>query len=218
MGWWALAVLVWIWGAWAFAAGEPPSLSVDEILKKVEIRYASQGFSARFFQTSVISSMDITETASGTVTIKRPGMMRWVYEVPQKQVIVTDGKTLWLHRPADNQVSIGSAPTFFGGGKGAGFLSNVQEIRKSFQVTLEKITAGREYVLKLVPIQKTYDIEYVYLHIDGDSFDIVEAATINSYKDETRIELSHIQLNLEIDDAEFQFEIPKGAEVVRLDE
>jgi outer membrane lipoprotein carrier protein len=199
-------------------AGDPPVLSVDEILKRVESRYDSQAFSAHFFQTSVIASMDITETASGSVSIKRPGMMRWVYEIPQKQTIVTDGKTLWVYRPDDHQVSMGSAPTLFGGGKGAGFLSNIQEIRKSFQVNLEKINASREYVLKLVPIQKTWDIEHVLLHINSESFDIVEAATTNSYKDETRIELSDIQLNQQLDDSLFQFIIPQGAEVIRMDE
>ncbi|MFZ3044805.1 MAG: outer membrane lipoprotein chaperone LolA [Desulfatirhabdiaceae bacterium] len=202
----------------ALAAGEPPTISVDEILKKVETRYGSQGFSAHFFQTSVIASMDITETASGSVMIKRPGMMRWTYEIPQKQTIVTDGKTLWIYRPDDHQVSMGSAPTFFGGGKGAGFLSNIQEIRKSFEVNLEKINVSREYVLRLIPIQKTYDIDYVKLHIDGDTFDIVEAVTTNSYKDETRIELSNIQMNQQLDDNLFQFVIPQGAEVIRLDE
>jgi outer membrane lipoprotein carrier protein len=198
-------------------AVKPAALSIDDILKRLESRYAAPGFTARFFQTSTLKAMDITETASGTMTVKRPGMMHWAYEKPDKQVIVTDGKQLWIYRPADNQVTVGSAPTFFGDGKGASFLSNIQSLRKSFHVTLEKMNASQEYVLKLVPVDKTYDLSSVMLVVSGDNFDIVEVVTTNSYEDETRIEFSNIQMEQNLDDAQFRFTIPQGAEVVKMD-
>jgi outer membrane lipoprotein carrier protein len=198
-------------------AVKPRTLSLDDILKRMESRYSSPGFSARFFQTSTLKAMDITETASGTMMVKRPGMMRWVYEKPDKQVIVTDGKQLWIHRPADNQVTVGSAPSFFGDGKGASFLSNIQSVRKTFNVTLEKMNASQEYVLKLVPIDKSYDLSSVLLVVSNDTFNIVEVVTYNSYEDETRIELNNIQIEQNIDDAQFKFAIPQGAEVVKMD-
>jgi outer membrane lipoprotein carrier protein len=198
-------------------AVKPRTLPLDDILKRMESRYSSPGFSARFFQTSTLKAMDITETASGTMMVKRPGMMRWVYEKPDKQVIVTDGKQLWIHRPADNQVTVGSAPSFFGDGKGASFLSNIQSVRKTFNVTLEKMNASQEYVLKLVPIDKSYDLSSVLLVVSNDTFNIVEVVTYNSYEDETRIELNNIQFEQNIDDAQFKFAIPQGAEVVKMD-
>lgn len=196
---------------------KPSALSLDDILKRLETRYSAAGFSARFFQTSTLKAMDITETASGTMTVKRPGMMRWVYEKPDKQVIVTDGKQLWIHRPADNQVTVGSAPSFFGDGKGASFLSNIQSVRKTFHVTQEKMNASQEYVLKLVPMDKSYDLSSVLLVVSNDTFDIVEVVTYNSYEDETRIELSNIQLEQNLDDVLFRFTIPQGTEVVKMD-
>ncbi len=193
------------------------ALSLDEVLKRLEGRYSTQGFSARFFQSSTLKALDITETASGTMIVKRPAMMRWMYEKPEKQLIITDGKQLWIYRPAENQVTVGNAPVFFGDGKGASFLSNIQSIRKKFNVTLEKITTSQEYVLKLVPSDKSFDLVSVFLVISGDTFDIVEVVTYNSYEDETRIELSNIKLEQSIDDAQFKFVIPQGAEVMRMD-
>jgi outer membrane lipoprotein carrier protein len=201
----------------ATAADKHASLSIDDVLKRLETRYSAPGFIARFFQTSTLKAMDITETASGTMTVKRPGMMHWAYEKPDKQLIITDGKQLWIYRPADNQVTVGSAPTFFGEGKGASFLSNIQSLRKSFRVSLEKMTASKEYVLKLVPIDKTYDLVSVLLLVSAETFDIVEVITTNSYEDETRIELSNIQMEQNIDDSLFKFTIPQGAEVVKMD-
>ena len=45
----------------------------DDIIKKVEARYAVAGFSADFFQTSTIKAMKITDTAFGKAFFKPAG-------------------------------------------------------------------------------------------------------------------------------------------------
>lgn len=162
--------------------------------------------------------MDITETAEGLVQVKRPNKMRWTYEKPKKQLIVTDGKTLWIYKPDDNQVSIGAFPEIFGEGKGAGFLANIQQIRKSFDVSVKETNTSGEYVLKLVPLSQKIDLAYVLLNIDPENFDIVEIRTLNTYKDETRIELTDIRREQHFEDGLFQFTVPQGAEIIRMDE
>lgn len=211
-----LLVVLTIGRAAAGFASETPT--VEAILKRIEARYVGEGFSANFFQTSVVAAMDITETASGFLQIKRPGKMRWNYEKPKKQLIVTDGKTIWIYKPDDNQVSIGAFPEIFGNGKGAGFLADIQQIRKSFDVSLKEVNTSGEYVLKLVPLSQEIDLTYILLHIDPQTSDIVEIRTLNSYKDETRIEMTGIQLDQEFEDVLFQFEVPKGCEIIRLDD
>jgi len=67
------------------------NLSPDDIIKKVETRYTVQGFSANFFQVSTIKAMKITDTAYGRAFFKRPDKMRWEYEKPDRQTIITDG-------------------------------------------------------------------------------------------------------------------------------
>ena len=52
------------------------NLSPDDIIKKVETRYAVPGFSANFFQASTIKAMKITDTAYGRAFFKRPDKMR----------------------------------------------------------------------------------------------------------------------------------------------
>ena len=49
------------------------ALSLDEILEGVEKRYSAQGFSAQFFQVSNLKAMQISETASGKLFVKKPG-------------------------------------------------------------------------------------------------------------------------------------------------
>ena len=193
-------------------------LSLDEIIEKLEKHYSASGFSAHFYQTSSIKAMEITDSASGRAFFKRSGKMRWEYETPDRQMIITDGKTLWVFRPEDNQVMIGKAPSFFKGGKGFSFLSDMKVIRQKFSMVLEKETKEGFFVLKLLPREKTYDIVKICLWISRKTFDVVRILTYNSYGDETRIIFNNIQLKQKLDDSLFSFEISEGMEVLHLDE
>jgi len=193
-------------------------LTLDDIVNKIEKRYAASGFSANFKQSSTLKAMEITDTADGKVFIKRPGMMRWEYEVPDKQIIITDGYTLWMYRPEDNQVMTGNAPAYFGDGKGASFLSDLRVLRQNFNVTLEKKDAPGHHILKLLPKKKKYDLSAVYLSISKDTFDIAEIISYNLYEDKTLIELSDFQFNKNLDDAMFSFTIPEGTDIIELED
>ncbi len=203
-----LSVLAW------FAGAEAASL--DAIVERVEKRYAGPGFSARFDQKSTLKAMDITDTASGKVFIKRPRLMRWEYEVPEKQIILTDGDELWVYRPEDNQVLTGKTPEYFGDGKGASFLSDIGLVRKTFNVALQRDNAGY-HVLKLLPKQKKYDINYVLLYISKRTYDIAKIITYNTYGDENLIEMSNFQFR-EPDGSVFNFRIPKGTDILKIGE
>jgi outer membrane lipoprotein carrier protein len=193
-------------------------LSLDDILEHVERRYAASGFSTRFFQTLTLKAMDITDKASGKAYFKRPGMMRWEYEEPDRQVIVTDSNVLWIYRPEDNQVMTGKSPSFFSGGKGASFLTDMNMIRTKFDITLQEKVDPEHHVLQLVPKEKTLDVTAIYIFISPETFNIVHITTYNSYGDETAIQLEDIQFTSALDDAMFRFQIPEGVEVLQLDE
>jgi len=195
-----------------------PSMSVDEILERVEKIYTASRFSASFIQASTIKAMEITDSASGKLYVQYPGKMRWEYLEPESQIIVTDGLQLWMYRPEDNQVMLGQASTFFSEGKGAGFLSDIRLLRKDFNITLEDIRFGDYYNLKLVPRETNWDIAYVHLLVSRATFRIAQVFTYNAYEDVTRIELVDPQFNELFEDGLFTFEIPKGVDVLRLDD
>ena len=200
------------------SAPDASLLSLNELINKVEKHYSVSGFTADFSQTSSIKAMEITDSASGRAFFKRPGKMRWEYETPDRQIIITDGKTLWVFRPEDNQVMIGKAPSFFKGGKGFSFLSDMKVIKQKFDIVLEKEFKEGFFVLKLLPREKTYDIAEIYLWISRNTFDVVRILTYNSYGDETRIVFNNIQFKQKLEDSLFSFEITEGMEVLNLDE
>ena len=193
-------------------------ISLSEIMDKVEKRYDVVDFSSYFVQESTLKAMDITDVASGSIFVKRPGMMRWEYDKPDRQTIITDGKKLWVYKPDDNQVMIGNAPDFFGDGKGAGFLSDMKLIREKFIVNFEKDKSDHDYVLKLLPKEQTVGITKIYLAISKITFKIKKIITLNEYDDETIIELINSKFNLNLDKSLFSFIVPEGTDVIMMDE
>lgn len=203
------------------------SSSLEEIITGIENRYSGDGFTARFTQQSTIKAMDITDTAEGKLFVKRPGMMRWEYETPEEQVIITDGELLWIYRPVDNQVMIGEAPNYFGEGKGASFLSDIRKIRDNFDISIdqekkpEKNQDKEDYkyvILKLIPHEKKLDLASIYLAVSKDDYQVDQVTTYNAYEDETVIRMFDYQFDQNIDDSVFTFEAPEGADVIQIEE
>ena len=206
-------------GSFAFsAAAAEPELKLSQILDRMEAHYTDKSFQAEFAQESTIKAMDITDFAAGKMYVRYPGMMRWEYEKPEKQVIITDAKKLWIYRPADNQVMTGSAPAFFSDGKGASFLSDIKLIRKKFEIAQVESKENFFYELKLKPLEKTLDVTDIRLSVTKDTFTVIRIVTYNSYGDENRIELINHQFNVKLDNELFSFEIPKGTDVLQIDE
>jgi len=200
----------------ALSADSMPPL--DTILKELEKRYTGSQFSADFLQESTIKAMEITDFASGRVYVRYPGMMRWEYEKPERQVIITDGHKLWIYRPLDNQVMTGNAPVFFRDGKGASFLSDIRLVRQKFTITLHPPEGEYLYELRLVPREKTLNISQIRLYVVPRAFTIARIVTLDDYGDDTRIDIVNPQFNVDLDPALFKFDIPKGADVQKIDE
>ncbi len=192
-------------------------LPLDSIMDRITKRYNNMCFSAEFIQESTLKALDIADSATGRIMVKYPGRMRWEYKKPDKQIIITDGKSLWIYRPEDNQVLTGSAPVFFGEGKGAGFLSNMTVLSKKFNISIKNTTPGGLITLKLIPVKKAFDISEIYLLLSNKTFVVTEIVTCNTYGDTTRITLKNIYFTKDMDDSEFAFTLPADADILQLD-
>ena len=193
-------------------------LTLEQILERMEKHYTGNNFKAEFIQESTVRAMEITDFASGKIFVRYPGKMRWEYEKPEKQVIITDGFKLWIYRPADNQLMTGSAPDFFSDGKGASFLSDITFVRKKFNISLVESKDDFFYELKLKPLEKTQDVTDIRLSVTKKTFTIIRVVTYNSYGDENRIELLNHRFNVNLEDSLFSFDPPPGTDVLQLDE
>lgn len=86
-----------------FAATIAPAQS-PTLIRRVDDHYNHlHTLRARYSEHYAGMGLDRTET--GTLLLRKPGLMRWSYDNPQGKVFVLDGKFGWFYTPGDAQVS-----------------------------------------------------------------------------------------------------------------
>ena len=198
---------------WVHAAAASNTLTLEQtILNGLENQYAGRSFAAGFEQTSVLSALDISETASGQAWFSHPGKMKWQYLAPERHDIITNGDTLWIFRPDENQVMIGDAAPFFASGAGGSFLSDISQLRNNFTATVTE-TTDQWVELQLDAPPGNQEIQSVLIKVTQKDFQILSVTTVNTVGDITRFELSNITF-IELPDNWFEFEIPPGTHII----
>jgi outer membrane lipoprotein carrier protein len=75
---------------------------VRTIADAVDHRYNDlRSMQTKFTERYTGAGMERTE--SGTLSLKKPGKMRWEYTSPRAKIFVSDGKTAWFYVPGENQ-------------------------------------------------------------------------------------------------------------------
>lgn len=192
------------------------SPELETVLTGIEQRYSGRDFTADFFQTSLLAAIDITETAKGKALFSHPGKMRWEYQEPERQEIITNGTTLWIYRTEENQVVQGDAVSFFKSGGGGAFLSDIALVRAGYDITLDRIEA--DFVtLVMVPKIKNPEISTIGIRVSRITFDIDRVETTNIYGDTTILEFKKINFH-PLEKSMFEFAIPEGTDLLFMDQ
>lgn len=169
-----------------------------------------QSLQAEFTQTQTDEQGETLSSSTGSMALARPGKFRWEYQTPTPQLIVTDGSKLWLYDRDLQQVSIRPAVEALQGTPAA-LLSQKQSLTEAFQLS----DAGEDLgvrKLRLVPKAKDGDFQSVELWLKGGT--PVRMLFRDQLGGATDIRFSSIQTNGRIATSQFQFQPPKGVEVI----
>ncbi len=158
----------------SLAAVPPPQTapSAADLARNLQRKYNQvRDFSADFEHIYEGGVLRKKLTERGTLLVKKPGMMRWIYTAPEKKEFVSDGRTLWSYMPADRQVIIGTVPPADEASSPAMFLAGKGSIQRDFTPRLAAAAglAASEVALELRP--RTPQSEYKLDHPGGRSRD-----------------------------------------------
>ncbi|NPA24519.1 MAG: outer membrane lipoprotein carrier protein LolA [Deltaproteobacteria bacterium] len=111
----------------------------DAILKRIRQKFnRPEAWSGYFTQTTTYADSDETAVASGRILIQGPDKMRWEYEEPEKQLLVSDGKTVWYYTPDLNQVMTGAVKDIREARIIISLLAEIKSRIKGFDLTVEE--------------------------------------------------------------------------------
>ena len=86
--------------------GTAETRDAASVVRGVKERYASvNDLRCEFTQETLVASMNEKVLSSGRAWFKKPSMMRWEYEKPWKDVVVSDGRKVWHLDSRENLVT-----------------------------------------------------------------------------------------------------------------
>lgn len=181
------------------------------IVGAVEAKYADVNTLTAAFTQTTKSELYGADEQVGTVALQRPASMRWNFEGDGRQ-FVTDGKTMWIYNAADNQVmryddvskSAASADSL---------LQSLDRISELFEITVLADTATSKR-LSLKPKGKEAEqVKRIELGLTGD-LTLQDVTIVDAFDTTTALSFREVKLDAKVPESTFQFEVPKGAEVI----
>ena len=190
--------------------GAPALAGTAEVIDAVEAKYADvDTLSAQFTQTTK-SELYGAEAQSGTMTLMRPAKMRWTFDGDGKE-FVTDGSTMWIYSPGDNQV-LKYSDVSQSAGAADSLLQSLDRISEMFDIELLEETDTSKQ-LKLMPKGDQAQVKAITLTLDGDYL-VQNVTIIDAFDTSTALSFEKVQLDAKVPDGLFTFDIPKGTEVI----
>lgn len=184
---------------------------------RVQQRYAGlKDFQGDFVQTYEGGVLRTKTTERGTVSIKRPGKMRFIYAKPERKEFVSDGTRLYTYLVADKQVIVGAAPGPDDGTIPALFLAGQGDIARDYTPALTPLpgAAAGLVTLKLTPKKADPDYEWLGIGIDPKTFQIQYLVAADRQGGKSSFAFSNLKENRGLADKDFEFRIPRGVDVV----
>lgn len=192
------------------------AVSVSGLLAEVEEKYTKAvTLSANFVQLNHVEALDTSKQSSGRILVRRPDKIRWETQKPDSSLLVSDGQTFWSYTPPfaegeNGQVIIQQATQVqskLANALLAGSFSSVKGMK------IEK-TSENDFIL--IPKKGTAgSVSKVRLHINQADKLIDKVVLEHRGGNRTEITLSDIQLGAAAEESLFNFQIPKGTDVIK---
>ncbi|WP_164503661.1 outer membrane lipoprotein chaperone LolA [Pleionea sediminis] len=180
--------------------------------KLVDITKDITSVSAEFEQEIRDQFNNLKDKSKGVFQLKKPFKFLWQTQKPFQQLIVSNGDVLWTFDQDLDQVNIesldkamGNTPVFFLG-------ADAKTLNESFNITLLPSGQSDAKTFELTPRNNENTFErMLVLFNDGQLKEILLKDTLGQ---QTSVEFSAVNMNVELADSTFEFTPPEGVDVL----
>ena len=197
------------------ATADPKAMTpeVKDLVERMQAFYEkTQDFSADFTQDYKYKALRRTQSSSGTVIYKKPGLMRWEYLKPSKRTFVLAGEKVYAHDPEAQSLSVGridtnqlSASVTFLFGKG--------KLADEFSITKGECKDCKGTLLVLDPLKTEPRFRQVRLEVAPKTAQVLKSTVVDPDGSENAISFLELKTNVGIDKARFTINPPEGTRV-----
>ncbi len=170
-----------------------------------------KGLDGQFTQQVYDASGKLKETSSGRVAMSAPRLFRWEYTKPYPQLIVADGKKVWVYDPDLEQVSVREQ----GVEEQNSPLSALIDPGKLDQQFNVKETAATDGLRWLVLTPKTAgDASFQSARLGFSDKGLIRMEVVDAVDQRTRIDFAGWKRNPSFAGGTFKYAPSKGVDVI----
>ena len=184
-----------------------PAASLERFSQFITATHTAQG---KFEQKIFDGNRKLLQESSGVLAFSRPGKFRWTYSKPYAQVIVGDGRKVWIYDEDLKQVTVKKLDQALGSTPAA-LLAGNNEAMRAFRLIDKGVKDGIEW-LEAVPRDKEGSFERIRMGF-GES-GLRQMELVDSFGQTTVLRFGSLERNPKLDPALFRFTPPKGADVI----
>ncbi len=195
----------------ALAAPEPLSKdAAADLIHRVDAHYNHLStLRARYLEHYTGMGLDRSET--GTLTLRKPGRMRWAYDTPAGKLFILDGKFAWSYTPGDPQAQRLPARQLDDLRSPLRFLLGRTQLQKELD-RLEVQPEPGGFRISGVPRGMGQRVKQLTLSVTPTG--LIRAMSVEETDGAaTAFTFSDIQENLPLPDSDFRFTPPPGVSI-----
>jgi len=201
---------------------------------RLEARYRTPKTLEASFLERYTENGRLVRVEAGTVYFKRPGKMRWDYQVPERNLFLVDGKTAWFYVPADHTATRVPAKESADWRTPLALLVGDMKLSRVCEHVLPAIDERPENpehamlycqlrgaaskspkrALGDSPSQKPLNGESVFFEIDTNSGDLVRVLVRDPGGVGIEFSFTNWRMDPQVPDSLFRFDVPKGVAIV----
>jgi outer membrane lipoprotein carrier protein len=189
-----------------------PVPSAPDVATRLQRKYDTiRDFSADFVQQYEGGVLKRKREERGTLLVKKPGKMRWTYKAPDDKVFVSDGVKLYQYFPQENRVVVSGVPD--DDQAAVLFLSGRGNLTRDFNVTFGQNAAADAWTLHLEPKSPQQEYDWLEITAARDTLRLQSLTVAEKQGSRSTFQFSNFKENPGLTDKQFDFSIPRGAEV-----
>ena len=191
-------------------------VNAASILRRAETAYdAIRSLEADFTQELTVPLLGSTQRSRGKMFILRPDRFLMRFTDPAGDIVVADGRYLWLYYPSTDAKQVMRAPVAAAGQSvdlQKEFLSNPTERFDAVLNGTETVAGRNAYALTLTP-RAASGYRRVRIWVDAQDALVRRFEITESNESVRKLELANLRPNATVAASLFQFTPPAGAQV-----
>lgn len=195
---------------WTTAIAQSTPTSPQQELTSLLSQF--NAMSAQFTQIVYDAKKRPLQTSSGTMALQRPGKFRWEVTQPNPQLLIANGKFLWIY---DKDLAQATRQKFDASNSNSAAMllsGSVADVQTRFNITYPKKNPGPGQWFLLTPQHNKDMFQWVQLHfVNGVLASMRLADNLDTLTD---FQFRKVVINPSLNAKLFTFKAPKGVAVI----